>query len=62
VYYVHSYAFHEVNSPFVLATTTYGTPFAAAVGSGSFVGVQFHPEKSQAVGLRLLRNFLSWMP
>lgn len=62
VYYVHSYAFHDVTSEFVLATTTYGAPFAAVVGRDTFVGVQFHPEKSQAVGLHLLRQFLCWKP
>jgi imidazoleglycerol phosphate synthase glutamine amidotransferase subunit HisH len=41
----------------VLGTAEYGTPFVSAVQSGSFYGVQFHPEKSSAAGLRLLANF-----
>ena len=45
----------------VLATTDYGGPFASIVGRGKVCGLQFHPEKSQAVGLKLLRNFLSPM-
>jgi imidazole glycerol-phosphate synthase subunit HisH len=57
-YFVHSYAIYPEDESIVLATTDYGEPFASIVGCGSVCGLQFHPEKSQAVGLKLLRNFL----
>ncbi len=62
VYFVHSYAFAAANGADVIATTDYGGPVAAAVARGNVAGVQFHPEKSQAVGLRIFRNFLAWRP
>ncbi len=58
-YFVHSYAAYPDQGEIVLATTDYGGPFASMVGRGKVCGLQFHPEKSQAVGLKLLRNFLS---
>jgi glutamine amidotransferase len=58
-YFVHSYAIYPEDQSIVLATTEYGGPFASTVGRGKVCGLQFHPEKSQAVGLKLLRNFLS---
>ncbi len=57
-YFVHSYAVYPEQSDIVLATTDYGRPFASVVGSGNVCGLQFHPEKSQAVGLQMLKNFL----
>ncbi len=57
-YFVHSYAVYPEQSEIVIATTEYGGPFASIVGRGSIYGLQFHPEKSQAVGVRLLQNFL----
>ena len=57
-YFVHSYAVYPEHSDIVVATTEYGGPFASIVGRGNICGLQFHPEKSQAVGLRLLQNFL----
>jgi len=57
-YFVHSYAVYPDQREIVLATTDYGGRFASIVGRGSVYGLQFHPEKSQAVGLDLLRNFL----
>lgn len=62
VYFVHSYALAPADAADVLATTDYGGPVTAAVGRGNIVGTQFHPEKSQAVGLAVIRNFLTWMP
>ena len=46
----------------VLATTDHGGPVTAMVGRNNLVGTQFHPEKSQATGLRLIANFLTWRP
>ncbi len=57
VYYTHS--FRAPVSPDTAATTTYGTPFTAAVERDNVFGVQFHPEKSASTGLAILRNFLS---
>ena len=57
-YFVHSYAVYPVQRDIVIATTDYGGPFASIVGRGTICGLQFHPEKSQAVGLKLLQNFL----
>ena len=56
-YHVHSYAPVPANAEDVLGTAEYGATFATAVERGSFYGVQFHPEKSSAAGLRLLANF-----
>lgn len=61
-YFVHSYAMRAVDPGVVLATTDYGGPVIAAVGRDNMVGTQFHPEKSQAVGLALIANFLKWRP
>jgi glutamine amidotransferase len=59
VYYVHSYYCAPEDPRVVIARTEYGETFAAAAARGPVVGVQFHPEKSQAVGLSILKNFLS---
>lgn len=56
VYYTHS--FRAPVSPDTAATTTYGTPFTAAVERDNVFGVQFHPEKSASTGLHILQNFL----
>jgi imidazole glycerol-phosphate synthase subunit HisH len=59
-YFVHSYCFRCYNQENVLATTFYGSEFASVVGnSENIFGTQFHPEKSQKIGLKLLANFLS---
>jgi glutamine amidotransferase len=59
-YFVHS--FEMRTHAHVLATTDYGGPVTAVVGRDNLIGTQFHPEKSQAVGLQLLSNFLAWQP
>jgi len=58
VYFNHSYYCQPLNSSNAIATTEYGIKFACAVRCENIYGVQFHPEKSQAVGLRILKNFL----
>jgi glutamine amidotransferase len=62
VYFVHSYELRAKDAADVLATTDYGGALTAMIARGNIAGTQFHPEKSQAVGLRLLRNFLEWRP
>nr|WP_246717575.1 imidazole glycerol phosphate synthase subunit HisH [Microvirga flocculans] len=61
-YFVHSYALSAADPNDVIATTDYGGPVTAVVGRDNIVGTQFHPEKSQALGLRLIANFLRWRP
>jgi glutamine amidotransferase len=57
-YFVHSYYVSPAEESDVLAKTDYGRLFTSIVGRGNVYGVQFHPEKSQSVGLRILRNFV----
>jgi glutamine amidotransferase len=61
-YFVHSYRFACANPAQQLARVDYGGPITAMVGTGSVVGTQFHPEKSQATGLKVIANFLRWNP
>ena len=61
-YFVHSWQFRVRDPAHLLATVDYGAPVTAIVGRDNIVGMQFHPEKSQAVGLRLIANFLRWAP
>ena len=61
-YFVHSYQLRVANPADIVATTDYGAALTAMVGRDTIVGVQFHPEKSQAMGLRLISNFLRWRP
>ena len=62
MYFVHSYHLRCERPGDTLATTDYGGEVTAMVGRGNLAGVQFHPEKSQAAGLRLIANFLRWSP
>lgn len=59
-YFVHSYYFNARREADIVGTTEYGMSYPSFVASGSVVGVQFHPEKSQRNGLRLLDNFCLW--
>lgn len=59
-YFVHSYYVSPDLPEDIAATTEYLTPFASAITHGTVFATQFHPEKSQAAGLRLLSNFLNW--
>ena len=61
-YFVHSYALRAGDPDEVAATTDYGGPVVAMVARGNVAGTQFHVEKSAAVGLRILANFLRWEP
>jgi imidazole glycerol-phosphate synthase subunit HisH len=61
-YFVHSYHLDAVNEEDVLAVADYGGPVTAAVAKDNLAGTQFHPEKSQALGLALIANFLKWRP
>ncbi|MDE1930488.1 MAG: imidazole glycerol phosphate synthase subunit HisH [Alphaproteobacteria bacterium] len=61
-YFVHSYQLRAREPRHVMATVDYGGAVTAAVGRDNLFGVQFHPEKSQATGLRLIANFLRWRP
>ncbi|MEO9336136.1 imidazole glycerol phosphate synthase subunit HisH [Mesorhizobium sp. SB112] len=61
-YFVHSYHLDATNAEQVLAVADYGGPVTAAVTRDNLVGTQFHPEKSQALGLAFIANFLRWKP
>jgi glutamine amidotransferase len=61
-YFVHSYHLDARDPADVVATTDHGATVTAIVGRDNLAGTQFHPEKSQALGLRLLANFLKWRP
>ncbi|RVD72891.1 imidazole glycerol phosphate synthase subunit HisH [Mesorhizobium sp. M4A.F.Ca.ET.029.04.2.1] len=61
-YFVHSYHLEARKPDEVLAVADYGGPVTAAVARHNLVGTQFHPEKSQALGLALIANFLRWRP
>lgn len=61
-YFVHSYHLAATKPDQILATTDYGGEVTAAVARDNMAGTQFHPEKSQALGLALIANFLKWRP
>jgi glutamine amidotransferase len=61
-YFVHSYQLTPRTREELVATADYGAPLTAAVARENLVGVQFHPEKSQRLGLALIANFLRWRP
>jgi glutamine amidotransferase len=61
-YFVHSYHLAARDRAAVVAETDYGGPVTAIVGRANMAGTQFHPEKSQTLGLRLIGNFLKWRP
>ncbi|WP_300548502.1 imidazole glycerol phosphate synthase subunit HisH [Roseovarius sp.] len=61
-YFVHSYHFRVDDPAHLLAHADYGGPITAVVGRDTIVGTQFHPEKSQDTGLRMIANFLNWKP
>jgi glutamine amidotransferase len=61
-YFVHSYALQGGDAAELIAATDHGGPVTAIVGRDNIAGTQFHPEKSQTLGLRLIANFLRWSP
>lgn len=61
-YFVHSYHLQPTHADHLVAETDYGGPVTALVADGNIAGTQFHPEKSQMLGLKLISNFLSWRP
>lgn len=61
-YFVHSYHLNAADQSDVIAIADYGGPITAIVGRDTFAGTQFHPEKSQRLGLALIANFLQWAP
>ncbi|MDJ1017246.1 MAG: imidazole glycerol phosphate synthase subunit HisH [Paracoccaceae bacterium] len=61
-YFVHSYQMEMADPAHLLAHCDYGGPVTAIVGRDTMIGTQFHPEKSQAAGLRLIANWLTWSP
>jgi glutamine amidotransferase len=61
-YFVHSYQLRPAHRDDLVAETDYGGPVTAIVGRDGMVGTQFHPEKSQKLGLKLIANFLAWKP
>ncbi len=61
-YFVHSYHLQPTNPQDIIATTNYGETVTAMVAHENRAGTQFHPEKSQALGLALITNFLKWTP
>lgn len=61
-YFVHSFHLNVTDRTALVAEADYGGPVTAMVARDSFAGTQFHPEKSQRLGLKLIANFLAWMP
>ncbi|TDR89756.1 imidazole glycerol phosphate synthase subunit HisH [Enterovirga rhinocerotis] len=61
-YFVHSYALEPMQAEDLVAVSAYGGPITAIVARGNMAGTQFHPEKSQTLGLSLIANFLRWHP
>jgi glutamine amidotransferase len=61
-YFVHSYQLRTAHQDDLIAQVDYGGPVTAIVGRDNMVGTQFHPEKSQKLGLALIANFLKWKP
>jgi glutamine amidotransferase len=61
-YFVHSFQLYPREASDIVATAGYGGPVTAIVARDNFIGTQFHPEKSQTLGLALIANFLKWRP
>ena len=61
-YFVHSYEFIACLENEVVATTSHGKDIVAAIAKENIIGLQFHPEKSQNPGLKIIKNFIEWDP
>ncbi|MEL7459964.1 MAG: imidazole glycerol phosphate synthase subunit HisH [Pseudomonadota bacterium] len=61
-YFVHSYRMEVADPSHLIAHVDYGGPVTAIVGRDTMIGTQFHPEKSQSAGLKMIANFLTWRP
>jgi imidazole glycerol-phosphate synthase subunit HisH len=61
-YFVHSFHMTPADESDLVAVADYGGPVTALIARGNMAGTQFHPEKSQRLGLALIANFLSWRP
>jgi glutamine amidotransferase len=61
-YFVHSFQLKPTQTSDLVAEAEYGGPITAVVGRDTVIGTQFHPEKSQRLGLKLIGNFLRWKP
>ncbi len=61
-YFVHSFQLYPAERSDIVATADYGGPITAIVARDNVAGTQFHPEKSQTLGLALIANFLKWRP
>ena len=61
-YFVHSYKFLSANKKHVIATTDYSSNVEAVIARDNIVGTQFHPEKSQEIGMKFIKNFITWQP
>jgi glutamine amidotransferase len=61
-YFVHSYHLVAADPEVIVAKTDYGGPVTAMIARNNIAGTQFHPEKSQRLGLALIANFLGWRP
>ncbi len=62
VYFLHSYRLEVADRGLIKAEVIHGEPVAAVLAKDNIVGTQFHPEKSQTIGLRIIANFLNWRP
>ena len=61
-YFVHSYEFIACSEKDIVATTNHGKNIVAAIAKENIIGLQFHPEKSQIPGLKIISNFIEWDP
>ena len=61
-YFVHSYEFDVHSKDLVIATTSHGKKIVSSVAKDNIIGLQFHPEKSQVPGLKIIKNFIDWKP
>ena len=61
-YFIHSYEFKAYSKEEVIATTNHGKEIVSGIAKDNILGLQFHPEKSQVQGLKVIKNFIEWVP